>query len=283
MKKSLNCRCGNDQFHVHLDAHQQVGLVTCAEGHHSLLLDSRDHWLDVLQDKRPRLSKCSCGNKSFQVALVYRFLPDTETVRDVELRFTCTECRLSRSISRFEFDYEPTAKLLEEPLDPYDNPWLKPKRVSKTALWTVQDLEAVLTHVLASGLGRIHVWRGREVPVACGLEQLATYLTDPPEVGFLLCLSETPLCENGRDAWKSHPFVQISRPLRMSYSTGIGQLYYLEYAKEVVSDGEILAQPSGFLSFAQDLDTWLSQRFLRERGRNTLDSPSEYQRLRGGW
>jgi hypothetical protein len=47
------CACGVRQFHIRLFRDERVGLLTCKAGHHSLLLDSRDYWIDVLQDGRP--------------------------------------------------------------------------------------------------------------------------------------------------------------------------------------------------------------------------------------
>ena len=124
---ACQCNCGAQQFKVRLEPDEQVGLLTCSAGHHSLLLDSRDYWADVLQEGRPKEIKCRCGGVLFRVNLVYDFREDGD-VRSVDVLPRCCDCGRGRAAVSFEIDYSPTAELISKPLDPIEQPWLKARR-----------------------------------------------------------------------------------------------------------------------------------------------------------
>src|SRR5277367_2208314 len=108
---TCECACGTRQFHVRLFRDERVGLLTFKAGHHSLLLDSRDYWIDVLQDGRPKQSRCRCGGTVFRVDLVYEFRENGD-VRSVEVSPICAECNRAQSPLLFEINYGPTTKLV---------------------------------------------------------------------------------------------------------------------------------------------------------------------------
>lgn len=124
---ACQCNCGAQQFKVRLEPDEQVGLLTCSAGHHSLLLDGRDYWADVLQEGRPREIKCRCGGVLFRVNLAYDFREDGD-VRSVDVLPRCCDCGRGRAAVSFEIDYSPTAELISKPLDPIEQPWLKARR-----------------------------------------------------------------------------------------------------------------------------------------------------------
>jgi hypothetical protein len=118
MRKALACSCGDQRFNVRLRRDEQVGLLTCSrEGHHSLLLDSRDYWADVIQTARPRAARCRCGGRAFEVELEYEFREDSRSIRRVDVGLRCVACGDERVGAEFEIDYEPTENLLSEPLE----------------------------------------------------------------------------------------------------------------------------------------------------------------------
>ena len=92
MHVSLSCACGDRIFRVRIDLDEQIGVLTCAHEHHSLLLDSRDHWHDVVQDCKPRERRCRCGERAFEVDLTYD-LRDDGDVRSVAVELCCVGCR----------------------------------------------------------------------------------------------------------------------------------------------------------------------------------------------
>src|SRR2546430_10598591 len=91
LENSCQCSCGALDFEVRINRDEQVGLITCAAGHHSLLLDSRDFWADALQDGRPKVSRCRCGGKLFQLSLEYEFR-DSGDVRTIQIKPSCSSC-----------------------------------------------------------------------------------------------------------------------------------------------------------------------------------------------
>src|SRR5271170_1099743 len=101
---TCQCSCGALQFCVRLDRYEQVGLLTCPAGHHSLLLDSRDYWADVLQEGRPEQIKCLCGESLLQVDLIYDFREDGG-VRCVDVSLSCCVCGRKNNGTSFEINY----------------------------------------------------------------------------------------------------------------------------------------------------------------------------------
>jgi uncharacterized damage-inducible protein DinB len=158
--KRLTCACGRSAFRLRIKEDEQVGLVTCEEGHHSLLLDSGDYWLDVIQDGKPTERKCKCGSKDWHIGLAYD-RRDDQSIRGVSVHASCAKCKTARKPTVFEIDYEPTDALVTQPLVPCADPWLKARRVVITGLWTQADLDAVVTYALANV---VYFAAWREVP-----------------------------------------------------------------------------------------------------------------------
>jgi hypothetical protein len=100
------CGCGSLQFHLRLKREEQVGLLTCDAGHHSLLLDSRDYWADILTDGGPKQSRCRCGGTLFRLTLEYEFRDDGE-VRTVLIKPTCSDCGREQTPAWVEIKYAP--------------------------------------------------------------------------------------------------------------------------------------------------------------------------------
>ena len=69
----------------------------------------------------------------------------------------------------------------------------------------------------------------------------------------------------------------------MIYRTGQGELYYVRYAEEVCHEGAKVNQPRPFIDLARQMTEWLNSEFISRRGKNTVDNPDEYERLKGGW
>jgi hypothetical protein len=143
------CACGSRQFQLRLKREEEVALLTCSAGHHSLLLDSRDYWADVLVDGRPKRSRCSCGDTLFRVALEYEFRDDGE-VRTVLIKPACSSCGREQPTVRVEIKYAPTSDLVSKPLDPIERPWFQPKRRPVTSFWQPADVERFTTYLVST-------------------------------------------------------------------------------------------------------------------------------------
>jgi len=280
---SIACRCGSAVFTVHTNALEGVGLAICAEGHPSFLLDSRDVWATVIQSGRPRKLRCRCKNSTFQVSVGYEFRDGSPTVRAAHVRARCAACGAERSVFDVDIDYEPTVDLLERPLDPVDDPWLKAKWVELSGLWMRTDLECLLRFVGTLSHARIVFASPQQGPRELSAEDASHALRGSNSFDFAFTNVPVTLPEQLHDAWKNLPLVHVGTPTSIRYSTGPGELHYVSYALERIEGGVVTRQPAPFLGFATRIRSWLESEFVSDRGKNTVDNRHEYQRLKGGW
>ena len=283
---NVACHCGGHDFQVRIDKNEQVGLTTCAAGHHSFLLDSRDHWADVIQDGRPPIVRCRCKANRFAVSLEYHLRPEGD-VSQVDVVLRCSSCAASKRATTFEIDYSPTDSLLSSPLEPCPNPWLVARRHSYTAFWKPADFEQALRLV---GLEAGHAWfagwqetpRMVEMDHACELALEA--LASQKSYNVLFSNTDLDLSDTEpRDCWKSLPVIQFKAPISMNYRIEAqfvqALLHYIEFAEEVSFRGAIVSQPVEFNQFATRAVRRLRSVFVSDRGPRTLDAPGEFARV----
>ena len=67
----------------------------------------------------------------------------------------------------------------------------------------------------------------------------------------------------------------------MNYARGEADLYYVTYALEDVRGGRVTRRAKRFVSFAEQLRSWLSTEFSSKRGKHAIDNPQEYERVLG--
>ena len=270
---ACECFCGAQQFRIRLNPIEQVGLLTCSVGHHSLLLDSRDYWADVLQEGRPREIHCRCGGALFRVALGYDFRDDGD-VYAVNVAPTCCGCGRERTGARFEIDYSPTAELVSKPLDPIPQPWVRAKRCEITAYWQPSDAERFAQYL--SGVQSVRIYRDLNGIEECGIEAVEFY----PELNRALYFTNmSPPALRMRDPQNAEPLLRLGSPFHIASPSGIALLHYINYAEEILKGTEVLHQPSPFMSFAREARAWLNVNYSAMRGKNTADNPTEYERI----
>ena len=278
-RRKGRCPCGVAEFRLRVDAVEGIGLATCTRGHSLLMLDSRDHWLDAIQERKPRELKCRCGHRSF--ALEFKYALEDGGVRSVKPIARCTACAARIETMSVDIDYEPTALLLERPLDPIDDPWSKPRRRSLTALWRREDALDFVRYAAKEAGASAWLEVFQMPPRRVDQVELERAVTS--EHGYLAAAFSTSHVDVGaslRDAWKTGPFVQLSSPTRIHYETGVGSMYYVEWAEEVLRNGAIERQSDEFSRLAARIEAFLRERFVSTRGRDACDAPSEYARLK---
>ena len=279
------CACGQSTFEIRIRRDEQVALLTCVSGHHNLLLDSRDYWMDVTQDGRPKRTKCSCGNHLFRVGLVYAFR-DNGDVRTIDIHLRCAACSHDIAPHQWEFKYSPTVELVTRPLDSIDDPWLRPKRIQITAYWRPADAERFVRFLAHDLAARAYVRRNL-------VEEFALTTVDEiqfqPELKRDLYFTNSPdlIPPNVRDPQKASPILRVSSPFQIGWfaqnfhqvEQNLAHLHYIEYAEEVLVSMRRVKQPQEFLRFAHAAREWLAQNFISLRGKNTADNPDEYRRV----
>lgn len=274
------CACGELDFELRLKTDEQVGLLTCAAGHHSLLLDSRDYWADVLQDGRPKVTRCPCGSRRFRVELRYDFRRNGD-VRSVLVKALCATCGRRRTPIEVDIKYSPTNHLVELPLDPIAEPWQQPKRRQITALWKPSDAERFASFLAHSLHARVFAMETPYQFTEATLAKVEFY----PELKHDLLFTnvDDPYPLQNREPEKTAPFLRVRGPFHMCYSGSsleIQLLHYVEYSLEIVRQGRIEQQPKPFLEFARQACEWLNTNFVSFRGKMTADNPEEYIRFK---
>jgi hypothetical protein len=245
---TCQCHCGLRQFRARLNRSEQVGLLTCSAGHYSLLLDSRDYWAEVLQDGRPKESRCRCGSVLFYTYLEYELREDGE-VHFVEVGLACCECGREQKPVVFEISYAPRAELIAQPLDPIEKPWLRAKQHQITAYWQANDAER-FTRYLVESLGARLYMQTRENDLRVStISDIEFYPELSKHLYFTNILEFASV--RARDPHKTAPLLRLSSPFNIACPTGIALLHYIEYAEEILHDMKLVKQPASFLAFAQ--------------------------------
>lgn len=260
--------------------------MTCAFGHHSLLLDSRDHWADIIQDGRPPIVRCRCKSKRFALTLEYLFRPDGD-IYQIDVVLHCSKCGAEKRPTTLEIDYSPTGTLLSSPLDPCEGPWVIPRRHSYTSFWKAADVDQALR---LAGLEASRTWFAGwgETPRLIEVERASELALDAlaREKTYNVLLSNADIDLTGiepRACWKSLPLIQLHSPTIMNYSfegTRVrAVLHYIDFAQEVLSGGTIVSQPAEFIDFAARVLRRFRAVFVSTRGPRTLDAADEFARL----
>lgn len=285
LENKCRCACGAEEFQVRIARDEQVGLVTCVAGHHSLLLDSREYWADTLQDGRPKPSRCRCGGKLFRLNLKYEFRQSGD-VRCIQIELFCTACGRGQAPTEIDIKYSPTDQLVTRPLDPIEQPWRQPKRHQMTAFWTPADAERFATHLVESLGARVFSESSPNQFTGVSLAEIEFY----PELkqSLLFTNLDAATLPQGRDPEKRSPFLRLSRPFHMLYSLTsnlnstekVRLLHYVNYSYEVVRGGTLEKQPAQFLTFAREASDWLSRNYVSLRGKNTADNLEEYLKVK---
>lgn len=279
--KTCECLCGSTKFHVRLRKDERIGLLTCVEGHHSLLADSRDYWADITQGKKPKQSKCKCGSSFFNVHLGYEFR-ETGDVRSIEVTPTCADCNRPQLPMLCEIKYSPTESLVTHPLDAIDEPWLYAKRKEITCYWQPADASEFASYMTRSLKARVFRHVGNDRIEECRLEDIQFFPDLKSDVYFTNEAHLLPSFSH-REPHRAAPFLRLSTPFHMllSFPDNVALLHYVEYFEEVPRGAGIEKQPLSFLDFALQCRKWLGQNYLSFRGRDTADNPTEYARIWG--
>jgi len=249
MRKELACHCGDSIFSLRIYPLEEVGVVTCSHGHHSLLLDSRDYWGEVIEQGKPRELKCKCKSNSFMVSLFYTFRSDSPDVSQVDIITRCINCGTERRTMAVEIDYGPTDRLVNRPLDSIENPWLKTRKVKCSALWEQKDLENFVCQVMELNI-HPYLITSNSIHPSLDKSEVLDILRSTPVWDLYLLIGESNNPMEEVVVWKEKPVIHVWGPQVMFDKTGLSTtMYFIEYAKEVIREAKIIRQPQNFLTF----------------------------------
>lgn len=260
-------------------------MLTCSCGHHSLLLDSRDYWNEAIENGKPPQLQCKCKSKIFSVSLFYTFRTNSEEVSQVDVVATCARCGLERHAMTVEINGGPTDLLIDRPLDPCDQPWLRARHVKLSAIWNQKDLESFIHSVMGLDGACAYVMTIEgSVTTFYTEKELISKLRLEPLWFLYFCTEHIPFPPNPFATWRDLPVIQVWSPKVIVDKNGtVTTMYLLEYAKEVIQGAIVVPQPCEFLDFTKTITTWLRNNFSSERGKGAFDNPEEFGRVREWW
>ena len=265
--KMIATEDGEAEFQVRYLRDEQVGVVSTPSGSSYFLLDSAEHWYDLIQETYPPVLKCSCKNDWFCLTLDYTPRAGTEDIREVSIHCRCTACQKTKSLLPIEIDYSPSIHLLDTPLLFCRQPKIKYKTYRLAGYWSQEELMGLAGFLMDRHL-HAYGWYWdshydhrylRELSVA----ELESFLTENREPCLAVYFSEEPLnpalVQDGQDGLGTHIPHDIWRKTNMFVLNGpyrvipYGLLYEMVFCGEYLDkDGEIHPKSPAFQALIQD-------------------------------
>lgn len=288
----LRCpSCTGATFELRVMTDEAVALTHCVGcGRHQLVLDSEDHWFDLIQVSYPRLRKCTCKASTFALSCHYAYRDDGD-VRQVDLHSVCTACAKARRQMRVDVDYSPTEDLITHPLRHCEHPDLRYDLRQLSLYLTPADMASIVGW-LGHGQGWSFVCWCREGNAwarrPLGTEDVRQAVL--ADGYFRIYASPAPLHIEDRQVdtwkresafWKRRQIIRIDSPINMLLQAQKGLLYYLHFANEYVDGNAVLPKPASFTATTDALLRWLGENFVSWRGKSSFDNPAENLRLFG--
>jgi len=290
--QSLRCpACDGDAFELRVLPDDGVAAARCtACQQHFLVLDSEDHWFDLIQATSPRVRRCPCKAGTFSVSCRYVVRDDGE-VRSVDLLSACTACAKTRRQMSVDIDYGDTGDLVTRPLRACKSPDLRYDLRQFTLYALPSDIAAIVDYLARAHGWNFVCWRREE-----GQWVRRALPPDPLREAILtgaylhVYASPTPLSIHDDEVdtarqeatfWKRREIIRISSPYHIRGEQGQALLYYLAFANEFVDDDAVVPKSASFRASTQALVQWLGEHFVSWRGKSCFDNAAEHGRLFG--
>lgn len=290
--------CSGVSFEIRALKEEGLATVQCVKcSRDYLLLDSENHWFDVIQAGYPKLSKCRCKSTSFRLRCDYTYR-DNGDVRAVQVSKTCSSCKKTDKLLGMDIKYGDTDRLVTEPLRFCKNPKILYDLQSLTLYVTRQDIVDLVDflhtthhcHFQASLL-RDKRWAIQHP----GVDELKEAVLrgrkfEVPE-NYLWILASLPALQLPDTAvdtleaeeifWKRNEAIHISSPFQMGLDREETLLYYIKFSNEYVQDEAIIRKSPAFTNLTSSLLVWLRTHFVSWRGPRSFDNPNEHLRIFG--
>jgi hypothetical protein len=282
-------KCSGADFELRFLKEEGLATAKCLKcSGDFLLLDSEDHWFDVIQQGYPRVSRCSCKSTSFRLKCDYWFR-DGGDVEGIEVWTVCSGCGKSRRQMSADINYSGTERLVREPLVPCKNPKILYDLQQLTLFLIPQDIVRIVDYLGRTAGCRFVGWVHQEkkwTHEALDLERAKAIVLGETYSDILASRSSLPL---RRDLslpeedlyWKRHEVIRIQAPFTMAYGSGTGQLYYIQFSNEFVEDETIRKKSPEFRDLTGQFLAWLGGELVTWRGPRCFDNREEHFRLFG--
>jgi len=305
-------KCQRAEFELRVLRDEAVAVARCVKcSADYLLLDSKDYWFDVIQKGYPRLTRCSCKNKSFRLRIDYNVRDDGD-IDYIEVHSVCSACGKTRRQLDFEVDYCGTDHLFKKPLVPCKNPKVLYDLKDISLLITLPDMDRIVDHLADQAqcdflacVRRHDSWVnvpqdavGAKATIEKGKYLFIYAMPNQVEV------PEDQVNTNKKEDafWKQSELIRIGSkshicthqfgdnppsicycsdpPTHASY-TEIGLSFYINFSNEFVRGEKIISKSEAFRKVTASLLGLLASEFVSWRGPLCFDNPDVNVRVFG--
>jgi len=282
----LKCSCKNNVFKIRLDRIEQIALLTCSKcSKNYFLLDSGDYWLDIIQERIPRLIKCKCKNDSFKIELDYKFRIDSRDIQNIFVCTKCFKCDKQKKISDWEINYGPTNNLLKNPIIYVINPNLKYNLLTKSCYWTDGDLIKFLRFLGTETNIYFYceLWGGKGAHYTkIDLKDLANIIKKNNNYKIICSLNKLKNVGKNTIDWRKNEILVIDSPIIMVLDKEKGKLVCIYYSSNYIKNfltGQIQEKSNKFKQLIDEIEVWFKSNYINWRGKNCFDNKKEHLRL----
>ncbi|HBB14930.1 MAG TPA: hypothetical protein DCZ76_11760 [Treponema sp.] len=285
-EKNLVTNKGESIFSFFINREEDVAIAVTETNENYFILDSKEHWFDVIQQKKPAKIKCKCKSNLFKGKCIYHQRDNSSDFYKIDFITTCISCGLEKKQFEIFLDYSPTEQLYENPLIFCPNPNLKYKLFRINSFWTSTDASNLVKFLSDAGLKiNILYLKGKEkIFSEVNLEEACDIIKSNEYLKILFSINKLDEKFMGdellKEPWRKWEIIEFSSPTTIQYDTNRrGTLYYTEYCDEYIKDNEIVSKSDGFKSITKKLTGWFSKTYYSGRGKQCADNEEEYFRL----
>jgi len=305
-------KCQSAEFELRVLKDEAVATARCINcAANYLLLDSEEHWFDVIQTGYPRITRCSCKSESFRLRIDYNFREDGD-IKYLEVHSICSACGKARRQLDFEVDYSGTDHLVNQPLVPCKNPKILYDLKQYNLLLLFPDMSQIVEHLAVEAKCKFISRVRRNDSWINILQDAAGAKTTIERDKFLFIYATPSLIELAEEQvgtlkkehafWKRSEVIRIgskshvctyrsadnvpqichcSAPPTHAMYTEVGLSFYIEFSSEFVCEDKIVKKSELFKNVTTELTAVLKRRFVSWRGPRCFDNPDVNVRIFG--
>ena len=276
ISKEIISSAVEDEFQIRYIRDENVGILTSRSGKSYFILDSKEYWYDLIQEKYPSKQKCSCKNDFFKVRFDYLLRKETDDFSSVELISQCIECGKTKRFGMVDVDYSPSSQLFENAITYCEQPKIKYKTYTISGFLEKGALFELIEFLAQKQL-LIYLWYWNESGKRCFKQvdfvELTKFLSDENSKYLGIYFSFGPLeqisnnsyqDEKGiyidRNLWRKKELIKIDSPIRVISDNKIKLCYNMEFCSEFLdSNGMVNFKSDDFCKLVKALLKYIKE------------------------
>jgi hypothetical protein len=293
--KDIQTESGENEFQIRLIKSEGVGLLTSISEKSYLLLDSIDYWYDLIQDKYPTAKRCSCKNTWFSIQLTYIPRFETEDVKEIIVKSTCTKCQKQVTQLSVGISYSPTQHLMDEPITFCEKPKLKCKSEWINAYWSFTDVEDFLKFTEEELQSKLYIWywdKEKSLRIFEKLDCKNLLKVAFEKVYFVIYIAKEEIAVDRFIAysddkvgtvthealWRKNELIEMYSPMTNNVLSGTNGMYVLRFGAQHIEKGEVKDKSESFIRYISSIIAYWESKFISKRGRNCFDNEKLYNK-----